>query len=179
MATPEEIAELTEKMEQERSVLLGVLDGMSDERAAERPPEGEGEEGWSIKEQLSHLAQMETSYRAWVQRALAEHRPDLSTGTHPDAVAYSMEQAHDYAVAEHVDELKRQRERTREVIAAIAPDQYERTAVSPAFGELTVMQWLRSYYRHDRMHQAQIQGKTSEYRPRYVSGDEPDQRRRG
>jgi hypothetical protein len=179
VVTPEEIAELAEKMEQERSVLLGLLDGMSDERAAERPPEGEGEEGWSIKEQLAHLAQMETSYRAWVQRAIVEERPDLSTGTHPDAVAYSMEQAHDHTVTEHIDELKRQRERTREVIASIAPEQYERTAVSPAFGELTVMQWLRSYYRHDRMHQAQIQGETSRYRPRYVSGEEPDRRRRG
>ncbi len=179
MATLEEIAELAEKMEQERSVLLRLLDGMSDERAAERPPEGEGEEGWSIKEQLSHLAQMETSYRAWVQRALVEERPDLSTGTQPDDAAYSMEQAHDHTVAEHGDELKRQRERTLEVIAAIAPDQYERTAVSPVFGELTVMQWLRSYYRHDRMHQAQIQGKTSQYKPRYASGEEPDRRRRG
>ena len=26
------------------------------------------------------------------------------------------------------------------------------------FGELTVMQWLRSYYRHDRMHYDQVRG---------------------
>jgi hypothetical protein len=45
------------------------------------------------------------------------------------------------------------------------------------FGTLTVLQWLRSYYRHDRMHQAQIAGRPSAYRPRYASGAEPDQRR--
>jgi hypothetical protein len=42
---------------------------------------------------------------------------------------------------------------------------------------MSVLQWLRSYYRHDRMHLAQIQGRKSDYQPRFVGG-EPDQRRR-
>jgi hypothetical protein len=45
------------------------------------------------------------------------------------------------------------------------------------FGELTMIQWLRSAYRHDRMHLAQVQGRPSEYQPRFLTG-EPDQRRR-
>jgi hypothetical protein len=46
------------------------------------------------------------------------------------------------------------------------------------FGELTVLQWLRSFYRHDRMHTDQIAGRDPEYKPRFVGGQEPDQRRR-
>ncbi len=179
MATAEQIRELNEKNTQERAALLALLDGMSEERAEERPPEGDGEDGWSVKEQIAHLTQMEVSYRAWVQRAIAEHRPNIATGTQTDPVAYALDRAHEATLAEHVEELKRQRERTQRVIAGIAPEQYERTASSPAFGELTVMQWLRSYYRHDRMHQAQIQGRVSDYRPRFLGGAEPDQRRRG
>jgi hypothetical protein len=41
------------------------------------------------------------------------------------------------------------------------------------------MQWLRSYYRHDRMHIDQISGRKSDYQPRWAEGmGEPDQRRR-
>ena len=178
MATTEAIRELTTKMEQERSALLALASSIDEATAECRPPEGEGEEAWSVKEQLSHLAEMEVSYRAWVGRALVEERPDVSTGTQRDPVAYPLERAHDATVAEHVDELRRQRERTMALIARIEPDEYERTAHTAAFGELTVMQWLRSYYRHDRMHQAQIEGRQPDYQPRYASGREPDQRRR-
>ena len=59
----------------------------------------------------------------------------------------------------------------------LAPGQFERTASQPMFGRLTVMQWLRSYYRHDRMHRDQMAGREPEYRPRFVGGREPDQRR--
>jgi hypothetical protein len=177
VATPEQISELTEKMTQERDALLALIDGLDEDRAAARPAEGDGEDGWSIKEQLSHLASMETSYRAWAERAIAEDNPDLA-GTRGDPVAYPQEQAHDATVAQHTAELRQQRDRTLEVIAGIAPDDYERTATQQMFGELTVMQWLRSYYRHDRMHQAQIQGRVSDYKPNFLGGEEPDQRRR-
>ncbi len=178
MATPEQIRELTEKMAQERDALLALLDGIDEQQAEVRPPEGDGEDGWSVKEQLSHLASMETMYRAWAQRALAEDNPDLR-GTTADPTAYPLERAHEATVGQHADELRKQRTVTQEVIAGIPADGYERTATQQMFGELTVMQWLRSYYRHDRMHQAQIQGRTSDYQPRFLNGEEPDQRRRG
>lgn len=178
MATQEQIDDLAQKMAEQRTSLLAALEGIDDAVAEVRNPEADGEEGWSVKEQLSHLATMETLYRNWVERALKEDRPDLSQGGHPDPIAYPMDVAHDHAVREHVAELTRQRERTLRLMEQIEPAAYERTAVSPAFGELTVMQWLRSYYRHDRMHQAQIEGKKSDYVPRFLSGREPDQRRR-
>jgi hypothetical protein len=39
-----------------------------------------------------------------------------------------------------------------------------------------VLQWLRSFYRHDRQHCAQIQGRKSDYQPNFA-GKEPNQRR--
>lgn len=177
MATAEQIQELVEKMREERAALIAVASTLDEPSAELRPPDGEGEEAWSAKEQLSHLAGMEVSYRAWVERALVEERPDVTTGTRADPIRYPMERAHEASVAEHLAELAEQRARTLALIERLAPEQYERTASNANFGELTVMQWLRSYYRHDRMHAAQIQGRQSDYRPRFLRG-EPDQRRR-
>jgi len=177
MATDVQIRELIEKMREERDALVAVASALNEAEAEARPPDGAGEDAWSAKEQLAHLAGMEVSYRAWVERAIVEDRPDVSTGTHPDPVAYPMEHAHDASVAQHLAELIRQRERTLELIARLSPEQYERSAANGLFGELTVLQWLRSYYRHDRMHAAQMQGRQSDYRPRFLQG-EPDQRRR-
>jgi hypothetical protein len=62
------------------------------------------------------------------------------------------------------------------VIRTISLDGYERTASNRLFGELTVLQWLRSYYRHDRMHAAQIEGRQSDYVPRWAEGQGEPQR---
>jgi len=70
MATPSDTRELIEKLQAERAELPAVVKGIDEARAELRPPEGDGEDGWSVKEQLSHLAQMEGTYRAWVERAL-------------------------------------------------------------------------------------------------------------
>lgn len=176
MATQAQIDELLSKMTEERAALLAAVAGVAESDADVRPPEGEGEAGWSVKEQLSHLAEMETSYRAWVQRALTENRPDVTEGTRSDPVAVPHAEAHSADLGTHMAELEQQRERTLEVIATIPLDGYERTASTRIFGELTVLQWLRSYYRHDRMHAAQIQGRQSDYVPRWAEGQGEPQR---
>lgn len=177
MVTERELQDLLAKLDEERSTLLAALEGMSEAEAERRPPDRtHGEEGWSVKEQLAHLAEMETTYRAWVQRAALETNPDLAEGTARDEVAYSLEDAERHTLRAHRSELEDQRERTLALIDGLALEEFERTARS-SFGELSVLQLLRSFYRHDRMHQAQIAGRTSDYQPRWRDG-EPDQRRR-
>ena len=78
-----------------------------------------------------------------------------------------------------LDVLAEERSRTEAFIRSLRLEDFERTARQPMFGRLTVMQWLRSFYRHDRMHTDQIAGREPTYRPRFLSGVEPDQRRRG
>ncbi len=170
------IRELVEKMTQERDVLLAQIEALSEADAEQAPADAEGEAQWSAKEQCAHLAEMETAYRAWVERALAEENPDVA-GVRGERVAIPLEQANSHTVAELTTELRRQRERTLAFIERLRPADYERTASQPMFGTLTVLQWLRSYYRHDRMHQAQIAGRESDFQPRYAQGSEPDQRR--
>ena len=78
--------------------------------------------------------------------------------------------------AESLDALIDERARTNDYIRALTLDEFAHTASTPGFGELTLMQWLRSFYRHDRMHTAQIEGRQSDYRPRYQGGREANQR---
>ena len=171
MADQAGIDELTEKMAAERARLLAALAALSEEAAERAPRPGE----WNAKQQMSHLAEMETTYRAWVERALQEDRPDV-TSVRGQPVGIPLEEANRHTMAEHLAELRRERETTRRLVEALAPEQFDRVATHPLFGTLTVMQWLRSYYRHDRMHIDQLAGREPSYRPRFAGGSEPDQR---
>ncbi|MBI2912745.1 MAG: DinB family protein [Chloroflexi bacterium] len=172
MAEEARIKELVAKMTQERTRLLGALESLSEEDATTPPVPGE----WNSKQQMSHLCEMETAYRAWVERALAEDGASVD-GVRGERPAIPLEEASRHSVAEHVAEMRRQRDKTMALIAAMKPQDFDRRATNSLFGTLTVMQWLRSYYRHDRMHYDQVRGQESSYKPQFLSGREPDQRR--
>jgi uncharacterized damage-inducible protein DinB len=172
MAEEAQIKELKDKMAQERGKLLSILELLSEEEAVKSPQPGE----WTVKQQMSHLCEMESAYRAWVEKALAEDGANLD-GVQGEPVAIPLERAHLNAVPEHITEMRAQREKTLAVMERMRPQDYDRTATSAVFGTLTVMQWLRSYYRHDRMHYDQVRGEEPTYKPQFRSGKEPDQRR--
>ena len=166
------IKELQEKMAEERGKLLSTLERLSDEEASTplKPEE------WTAKQQMSHLCEMESAFRAWVEKALAEDGANLD-GMRGEPVTIPLERAHLHPAPEHIAEMRRQREKTLAVMERMRPQDYDRTATSAVFGTLTVMQWLRSYYRHDRMHYDQLRGEETTYKPQFRSGKEPDQRR--
>jgi len=172
MADPAQITELVEKMTEEREKLLGVLDAMTDEQASSPHKPGE----WNQKQQMSHLCEMETAYRAWVERALEEDGADVE-GVRGERPVIRLEEANDHRLAEHLAEMRKQREKTMRMIGSMKPEDFDRRATNSLFGTLTAMQWLRSYYRHDRMHYDQVRGEEPSYKPRFKSGSEPDQRR--
>lgn len=177
MATTAEIQDLVDKMARERARLVAQARAFTDAEASRRPEGKTGEEEWSVKEQLAHLWEMERNYIAWVRRALVEDEPDVSE-VRGEPVAIPVEHANAHTVAELLAALAAERERTTAFIASLTPEQFDRRAHHRLFGTLTVLQWLRSFYRHDRMHIDQMAGREPSYRPRYATGIEPDQRRR-
>jgi hypothetical protein len=168
-----QIDELKQKMAEERERLLSVLERLDDGEAS-KPTTGEGE--WSAKQQMSHLCEMETAYRAWVAKALQEDGANLDN-VRGEPPAVPLQHANEASVGQHVGEMRAQRAKTLALIDSMSPADFDRTASQKMFGSLTVMQWLRSYYRHDRMHYDQVRGVEPEYKPRYAGGKEPDQRR--
>ena len=153
MAQQAQIDELTAKMTEERGKLLSVLEAMSEERASTPPKPGE----WNQKQQMSHLCEMESAYRAWVERALEEDGANVD-GVLGERPAIPLEKANERPLGDHIAELRRQREMTMQMISRMSPADFDRTATNRLFGTLTAMQWLRSYYRHDRMHYDQVRG---------------------
>ena len=172
MAEQAQIDELTQKMTAERAALLAALESLSEDEASSSPKDGE----WTTKQQMSHLCDMESAYRAWVERALEEDGANVE-GVRGKKVAIPLEDAAARTVSEHTAEMRRQREQTMALIASIPAEDFEHRASNALFGSLTVMQWLRSYYRHDRMHVDQVSGREPEYKPKFAAGAEPDQRR--
>ena len=175
MATREQVDELKSKMAEQRAELLAAARSLSPEDALRVPKDAEGEEQWTALEQLAHLWEMERSYDSWVLRAIHEDNPELAGGLSVP-VEIPIEAANGHPISDMVEALVRERTYTLGLIDAIRLDDFERTAVSPIFGQLTVMQWLRSFYRHDRQHSAQIQGRKSDYQPNFKT-KEPNQRK--
>ena len=176
MAVREQVQELTTKMREERAKLIDAATGLTGADALHVPKDAEGEEQWTALEQLAHLGEMEKSYDAWVRAALNSDNPDLS-GVRGDPVDIPIEDANGHSVATMLARLEVERAYTSGLIDGLSLDAFDRTATSPVFGTLTVLQWLRSFYRHDRQHAAQIAGRQSDYQPNFKSGKEPNQRR--
>ncbi len=174
--TQDDVAALTAKMAEERGKLIAAAEGLRGDDADRVPVDAVGEEQWTAKEQLAHLWEMEKSYVAWCRAALEVDGVDVS-GVRGDPVDIPIEDASDHSVRELLNALIAERAATNEFIAGLSLEQFHRTASNPAFGQLTVMQWLRSFYRHDRQHTAQIEGRRSDYQPNFQSGVEPNQRR--
>jgi len=180
MATPptytqDDVEALLAKMTLERSKLITAAEGLRGDDADRVPVDAVGEEQWTAKEQLAHLMEMERGYISWCRAALVESGVDVS-GVSGIPVDIPIEDAPQHTVRELLDTLIEERERTNHFIRSLVLPQFSNTAITPGFGELTVMQYLRSFYRHDRQHTAQIEGRQSDYQPNFASGVEPNQR---
>ncbi len=173
--TQNDVENLISKMALERSKLIAAAEGLRGDDADRVPVDAVGEEQWTAKEQLAHLMEMERNYVAWCRAALVESGTHISGG-YDMPVEIPIEHAPEHTVRELLDELIGERERTNHFIRSLLLQQFSNTAVTPGFGELTVMQYLRSFYRHDRQHTAQIEGRQSDYQPNFASGVEPNQR---
>ena len=170
-----EIDTLLEKIAAERATLLATADSLTPTDADSVPQNAEGEEQWTAKEQLAHLWEMERSYIAWARAAIANDGATVD-GLRGEPVAIPIEDAASHSVAQLTDALRAERARTNHFIRSLPLPHFQRRARTQVFGELTVMQWLRSFYRHDRQHAAQIAGRRSAYVPNFRGGREPNQR---
>ena len=173
--TQDDVEALISKMALERGKLIAAAEALRGDDADRVPVDAVGEEQWTAKEQLAHLWEMERSYIAWCRAGQAQSGVD-ATGIRGEPVDIPIERASQHSVRELLDALIHERAQTNDYIRSLTLDEFTHTASTPGFGELTLMQWLRSFYRHDRMHTAQIEGRQSDYRPRYQGSGEANQR---
>lgn len=175
MATREQVDDLRAKMTEERATLIAAARSLSAEDALRVPVDAEGEEQWTALEQLAHLHEMERTYDAWVRAALEKDGADLA-GIPWQQVPIPIEEANTHSVETLLHNLEVERSYTLGMIDGMSLEAFDRVGVSPMFGSLTILQWVRSFYRHDRQHGAQISGRKSDYQPNFKI-KEPNQRK--
>lgn len=176
--TQADIADLLRKMEEERDALFAAVQSLSEEQLAFVPKNAQGEEQWTGKEQLAHLLESDRMHVAFCRAAIEQDGVEITPirlriG---EDVSIPVEKAQQHTLAEILDAMHAERARAIEFVRSLTLPDFSRTGVDNEFGPLTVMQWLRSLYRHDRQHHAQITGRKADYAPRYLSGREPEQR---
>jgi uncharacterized damage-inducible protein DinB len=156
---PAELEELLEKLESHRQELVSQVQEMSEEEAGRRLAKGE----WSAKEQLVHLAAFERLWREWAMKVRDEPGSEVGPPA-PNPPAYP--EAETRSVAELLQELASARSDTLAAIEGLSDDELKRRGKHRLFGEMSVLQMLRSLYRHDRMHMDQMAGRESSFRLR-------------
>jgi len=160
---PPELEELLEKLESQRGQLVGQVQQMTEEEAGRRP----SERAWSANEQLLHLATFE---RLWLEWAMAvRDEPGSEVGPPPpNPEAYP--EAQTRSLDDILGELASARSDTLAAIEGLTSEELKRRGRHLLFGEMNVLQMLRSLYRHDRMHMDQMGGREPSFRPGAPSG---------
>ena len=154
---PAELEELLEKMESQRGQVLGLVRQMTEEEAGHRP----SERAWSAKEQLLHLATFDRQWLEWAMTVRDE--PGAEVGPPPpNPEAYP--EAQTRSLGDILGEPASARKDTVAAIEGLSAEELQRRGKHLLFGEMSVLQMLRSLYRHDRMHMDQIAGREPSFK---------------
>lgn len=159
---PPQLEELMEKLESHRRDLVSHVEGMTDEDASRR-----SEREWSAKEQLMHLAAFERLWVEWAMKVCTE--PGSEVGPPPPNPP-TYDEAHARPLADLLRELASARSDTLAAIDGLTEEELKRSGKHLLFGEMNVLQMLRSLYRHDRMHMDQMAGREASFRPSTSGG---------
>ena len=162
MAFAEERDDLVRKLKAERDTLLATVQPIDDAEASRPAP---GDE-WSVKQQLAHLAMAERFYAQCVRRALAEDGADTADLWPKSQEPTDFADARERPLPELIADVKAAREETLAIVHSLTEPDWRRKGTNTPFGDLTVGQFLKSLYRHDRMHIDQISGRDPTFKPK-------------
>ena len=123
-----------------------VVHNASDEKLKTRPASGK----WSAHENLAHLVQHCRATIARVQRILAEDRPLLGSYKAENDPEWPMVSAR--SKDEILVRLRAARAELNSLAAHLSPEQAQRKGVHPAFGEMSVVEWLNFFLIHEAHH---------------------------
>jgi len=123
-----------------------VVGGASDEKLKTRPASGK----WSAQENLAHLVQHSRVTVGRIRRILAEDRPHLGSykaENDPEWPAMSA-----LSKDEILNRLTAARAELNDLASHLSPEQAQRTGLHPAFGEMSVVEWLDFFLMHEAHH---------------------------
>ena len=164
-----ERGDLVEKLQWNLDELVEVVRRRSDAQLREPPQPGE----WSALQQLEHQLVAEEIWVAMAMKAATEDEPDLTDlwnkYRHVEERNPFPPPGEPRSVDELVAALEERHRQTLELIDSIPDESFQRIGRNTGWGDLTVLQMLRSVYRHYRMHIDQIEEREQTFTPRRVT----------
>jgi len=169
MAEPGELRrDLIEKLQSHHDAMVEVVRQRSEDEL--RRPAEPGE--WSALQQLEHQLVADEVWTEMALRAATEDEPDLAELWAKYRVVEESNPFPPPGDPRSLDELLAAlEERHRQnlaIVDSVADDAFDRIGRNTGWGNLTVLQMLRSVYRHRRMHIEQIEQREQSFTPRRV-----------
>jgi hypothetical protein len=154
------VTERERRLEEYRSGFADVesaLSGLTDEALDLRPADG----GWTAREVVHHLADMETHAFIRLRQMIAVDRPMLAGH---DDMAYSRRLHYDRPIEPSLAVVRAVREANLELLEVLTPAEWHRSATHPKLSPYDVEVWLRIYAEHPHAHADQIRAATARAR---------------
>lgn len=151
-------AALLDKLAQTRGATLALVRSLDD--AARREPPSGG--GWSVHQQLAHLAEMEPIWLSWALSISSD--PGSEVGDEGPTPTPSVEVAAEMSFEELEARLSDARAATLGSVSLLTRQDLDQIGRHRWFGPMSVLQCLRAIYRHDRVHMDQMQGRETTFR---------------
>lgn len=140
------------KMQTTRDELLALVDSLDPSILTWRPPEG----GWSVRDNLAHLADAERAHRRFAEAAIEGRSMHLEGFDIDRWNEEHLTRRADQSLDDILDALRAERRQTLGSIAAIPDDAWDKQGHHPALGQVSVKQGIRVIGVHERMHFKEI-----------------------
>jgi len=137
---------ISTRLEYQHKSLMDLIDGLSDEQIRKQVNEGK----WSIFENIVHLAVYQHAFIARVKQMLAENNPSFHRYIADEDPLFK-----DYLVKpthEVMKDLLGTRKDMASVFLAFPAENLQRTGEHPAFGKMTILQWINFFLLHEAHH---------------------------
>jgi hypothetical protein len=126
-----------------------ALKGASNADLDRRPADA----GWTAREVVHHLADMEAHAYIRLRQLIAEDRPAI----HPhDEPAYARRLHYDRPIASSLAVIRAARDSSLELLEALTPEDWTRSGTHSKLAHYDVERWLQVYSEHAHIHADQI-----------------------
>ena len=137
---------ISTRFQYQHKTLIDLIDGLSDEQLRRNINPGK----WSIFENIVHLAVYQHAFIARVKQMIAEDNPSFHRYIAEDDPLFK-----DYLVKtthEVIKDLLGTRKDMASVFLAFPAENLQRTGEHPAFGKMTILQWMNFFLLHEAHH---------------------------
>ncbi|MBI2862073.1 MAG: DinB family protein [Chloroflexi bacterium] len=150
-----EVEELVAKLTETRGAFFGLLRDFNEEELGRRPASDE----WCAKDILLHLSATEQHFVQQAHRIRVEDKPSIAlfpvNEWNPARTAAGPPKESWREICARADAVRQQ---TIDFVNQLSPEDLARRCMHERWGDLTLLQFLRAIYRHERVqHGEQVQ----------------------